>query len=28
LDHLNDNFNITDFQLLEEDVAVLENLDK
>jgi alcohol dehydrogenase (NADP+) len=28
VDHLNDNFNITDFQLLEEDVNTLEKLDK
>lgn len=28
LDHLNDNFNITDFELLEEDVGELEKLDK
>ena len=28
VDHLNDNFNITDFQLLEEDVKTLESLDK
>lgn len=27
-DHLNDNFNITDFALLEEDIAELESLDK
>jgi diketogulonate reductase-like aldo/keto reductase len=27
-DHLNDNFNITDFELLEEDVAELESLDR
>ena len=28
VDHLNDNFNITDFQLLEEDAQNLEALDK
>ena len=28
LDHLNDNFNITDFQILEEDVEKIESLDK
>ena len=28
MDHLNDDFNITDFQLLEEDVNMLESLDK
>lgn len=27
-DHLNDNFNITDFQILEEDVKEIEKLDK
>ena len=28
LDHLNDNFNITDFEILEEDLQRLEGLDK
>jgi diketogulonate reductase-like aldo/keto reductase len=28
LDHLRDNFNITDFQLAEEDLATLEGLDR
>lgn len=28
LDHLNDNFNITDFQLLDDDVKSLESLDR
>ena len=28
LDHLHDNFNITDFQLLDEDINTLESLDR